>query len=73
MASVADAGIMQRQLKLKTHSDDPVPFAVLSSQEWQTGTPRPVKYNESSAKGTGLVEPEAHRIMARFIHGQPVG
>lgn len=59
-------------VEIKTHSDDPVPFAVVSSQEWRTGTRRPVSYNESSAKGTGVMEPEAHRIMARFIHGQPV-
>lgn len=59
-------------VEIKTHSDDPVPFAVVSSQEWRTGIRRPVSYNESSAKGTGVMEPEAHRIMARFIHGQPV-
>ncbi len=58
---------------IKTHSDDPVPFAVLSSHEWQNATPRALAYNESSAKQTGLVVPEAWRIMPQFIHGQAIG
>jgi len=58
---------------IKTHSDDPVPFAVVSSHEWQNATPRDVAYNESSARQTGLVVPRAWDIMPRFIRGQAVG
>ena len=58
---------------IKTHSDDPVPFAVVSSHEWQNATPRDVAYNESSAKQTGLVVPRAWDIMPRFIRGQAIG
>ena len=58
---------------IKTHSDDPVPFAVVSSHEWQNTTPRDVAYNESSAKQTGLLVPEACRIMSQFIQGQVIG
>lgn len=58
---------------IKTHSDDPVPFAVLSSHEWQNAAPRALAYNESSARQTGLVVPEAWRIMPRFIQGQAIG
>lgn len=58
---------------LKTHSDDPVPFAVLSSHDWQNATPRALAYNESSARQTGLVVPEAWRIMPQFIQGRAVG
>ena len=58
---------------IKTHSDDPVPFAVVSSHEWQNATPRDVTYNESSAKQTGLVVPQAWDIMPRFIRGQAIG
>ena len=54
---------------LKTHSPDPVPFAILSSDEAKRGNNKPVGYNESCAKATGLVVPEAWTIMERFIRG----
>jgi 2,3-bisphosphoglycerate-independent phosphoglycerate mutase len=60
-------------VEIKTHSDDPVPFAVVSSQEWKNGTPQAVAYNESSAKETGVVVPEAYQIMKQFIQGQAIG
>ena len=60
-------------VEIKTHSDDPVPFAIVSSHEWQNGTPQPVRYNESSAKETGIVVPEAYQIMSQLIRGQAVG
>jgi len=60
-------------VEIKTHSDDPVPFAVVSSQEWTSGTPQSVCYNESSAKETGIVVPEAYQIMSQFIQGQTIG
>ena len=60
-------------VEIKTHSDDPVPFAVVSSHEWTSGTPQPVRYNESSAHETGIVVPEAYQIMSQFIQGQAVG
>jgi 2,3-bisphosphoglycerate-independent phosphoglycerate mutase len=54
---------------IKTHSSDPVPFAILSSDDARRGSRKPVSYNESSAKTTGLVVPEAWTIMERFIRG----
>jgi 2,3-bisphosphoglycerate-independent phosphoglycerate mutase len=57
---------------IKTHSSDPVPFAVLSSDDVKKGAYNPVRYNEPSAKGTGLVVPEAWSIMERFIRGEPL-
>jgi 2,3-bisphosphoglycerate-independent phosphoglycerate mutase len=57
---------------IKTHSSDPVPFAVLSSDDVKKGVYNPVHYNEPSAKGTGLVVPEAWSIMERFIRGEPL-
>jgi 2,3-bisphosphoglycerate-independent phosphoglycerate mutase len=55
---------------LKTHSADPVPFAILSSEDMKRGQRKPVRYNESSAKDTGAVVPEAWTIMDRFIRGE---
>ncbi len=57
---------------IKTHSDDPVPFAILSSEDLKRGTAKAVQYNEQSAKSTGVVVPEAWRIMERFIRGEAI-
>lgn len=57
---------------IKTHSSDPVPFAILSSEELSQGRSKAVRYNEPSAKSTGVVVPEAWRIMDRFVHGEAV-
>ena len=57
---------------IKTHSDDPVPFAVLSSADLKRGNQKSVQYNEPSAKSTGIVVAEAWRIMERFIHGDAI-
>jgi 2,3-bisphosphoglycerate-independent phosphoglycerate mutase len=55
---------------LKTHSPDPVPFAILSSDDVKSARYRPVSYNENSAQSTGLIIPEAWTIMERFIRGE---
>ena len=55
---------------IKTHSSDPVPFAVLSSDDVKKGVYNPVYYNEPSAKRTGVVVPEAWSIMERFVRGE---
>jgi 2,3-bisphosphoglycerate-independent phosphoglycerate mutase len=57
---------------IKTHSDDPVPFAILSSADLKRGVTKPVSYNETSAKGTGVVVPEAWKILERFVRGEAV-
>lgn len=54
---------------IKTHSPDPVPFAILSSEDVKKGQNKPVAYNESCAKATGLVVREAWTIMEQFIRG----
>ncbi|HXG20524.1 MAG TPA: cofactor-independent phosphoglycerate mutase [Methylomirabilota bacterium] len=55
---------------LKTHSPDPVPFAILSSDDVKSARHRPVSYNENSAQSTGLIIPEAWTIMEKFIRGE---
>lgn len=57
---------------IKTHSDDPVPFAILSSEDFKRGQQKAVRYNEPSARSTGLVVSEAWRIMERFIRGEAI-
>ncbi|MEW6300643.1 MAG: cofactor-independent phosphoglycerate mutase [Thermodesulfobacteriota bacterium] len=57
---------------LKTHAPDPVPFAIVSSEDVKEGRQKPVSYNEPSAKTTGVVVPEAWNIMGRFISGATV-
>jgi len=57
---------------IKTHSDDPVPFAILSSEDLTRGNQKPVQYNEPCAKSTGIVVPHAWRIMERFIRGEAI-
>lgn len=57
---------------IKTHSDDPVPFAILSSEDFKRGNLKKVQYNEPSAKSTGIVVSEAWRIMERFIRGESI-
>jgi 2,3-bisphosphoglycerate-independent phosphoglycerate mutase len=55
---------------IKTHSPDPVPFAILSSEDVKQGKHKPVSYDENSAKATGLVVREAWTIMKQFIRGE---
>ena len=57
---------------IKTHSSDPVPFAILSSEDMKRGVQKPVSYNETSAKGTGVVVSEAWRILEHFVRGETV-
>ena len=57
---------------IKTHSSDPVPFAILSSEDMKQGVKKPVSYNEPSAKGTGIVVSEAWRILERFVRGETI-
>lgn len=57
---------------IKTHSDDPVPFAILSSEDFKRGQQKAVQYNEPSARSTGIVVSEAWRIMERFIRGEAI-
>jgi 2,3-bisphosphoglycerate-independent phosphoglycerate mutase len=57
---------------IKTHSADPVPFAIMSSEDFARGNQKPVQYNEPCAKSTGIIVPQAWRIMERFIRGEAI-
>jgi 2,3-bisphosphoglycerate-independent phosphoglycerate mutase len=57
---------------IKTHAPDPVPFAILSSED-SLASNGAAGYNEPSAKSTGLIVSEAYTIMEHFIRGEALG
>jgi len=52
-------------LSLGTHTREPVPFAIYRSGDPDLG--RELKFDETSASGTGLYIDEGYRLMDRFI------
>jgi 2,3-bisphosphoglycerate-independent phosphoglycerate mutase len=53
-------------VETRTHSSDPVPFLAYSSAKEKKG---PKKFSERSARSTGVVVKEGHRLMDRFVEG----
>lgn len=51
-------------VETRTHSSDPVPFFIYSSMEKREG---PKKFSEASAKKSGFVIKEGHRLMDTFV------
>lgn len=58
-------------ISIRTHSSDPVPFAVYSSGGWE-GTPCDGKtgpaFSEKNAAATGLFVPEGHRLIELMLY-----
>ncbi len=58
-------------VSLRTHSGDPVPFAIYSSTGWK-GTPydgmNGTAFSEKSAAATGLFVPEGHRLIELMLY-----
>ena len=52
-------------LVLKTHSPEPVPFALYDSRRSLGSQPR--RFNEIAAENTGLFIPQAHQLLARLV------
>jgi 2,3-bisphosphoglycerate-independent phosphoglycerate mutase len=52
-------------LSLKTHSSEPVPFALYDSRQVQGNKPR--RFNEVAAENTGLLIEKADLLMARLV------
>ncbi|MGN1481472.1 cofactor-independent phosphoglycerate mutase [Porcipelethomonas sp.] len=52
-------------LSLKTHTNDPVPFMIYSSNKTSNGVEH---FNENSAKETGLYVETGHSLMNKFIN-----
>ena len=55
-------------LAIKTHSGEPVPFAVLDSENAGNGSG--LNFSERSAQSTGLILDRGHELMGRFIDGK---
>ena len=53
-------------VETRTHSSDPVPFFIYSSVDEKKG---PKKFSERTAKASGLVIKEGHRLMDHFVSG----
>ncbi len=55
-------------LKIRTHTSDPVPFAVYRNREWKHKSNAPAKnFSERSALKTGLVINEGHRLLEMIV------
>jgi 2,3-bisphosphoglycerate-independent phosphoglycerate mutase len=53
--------------KLKTHSNEPVPFAIVASEELEQPPPVSRRYTESDAAATGLVVSDGHALIGRLF------
>ncbi len=49
--------------KLKTHSGEPVPFAILSNKSLNTGDGKPRRYTEADAQGAGVRVDSGYRLI----------
>jgi 2,3-bisphosphoglycerate-independent phosphoglycerate mutase len=54
---------------LKTHSSEPVPFAILSSEDRGTPPREGSSFDEASARQRGLFLERGHELMEKFIRG----
>ena len=54
---------------LRTHSPEPVPFVVFSSEETGNAPRKERFFDETCAEKTGLVVEKGHELMKKFIHG----
>jgi 2,3-bisphosphoglycerate-independent phosphoglycerate mutase len=56
-------------LVLKTHSPEPVPFVIFSSED-SANSPRGDRFfDETCARETGLLLEKGHELMEKFIQG----
>jgi 2,3-bisphosphoglycerate-independent phosphoglycerate mutase len=56
-------------LKIRTHTSDPVPFAIYRNREWKHKKNLSAKnYSEKSAAATGLLIEEGHRLLEMIVN-----
>ena len=60
-------------LTIKTHSPEPVPFIVFSSEEKDNPLKAGRSFDEASAEKTGLLIEKGHELMEKFIKGFSAG
>ena len=51
-------------LRIRTHSSDPVPYVLYDSTRQRKSA---ACYSETEAKATGILEPQGHKLMERFL------
>jgi len=56
-------------LLLKTHSSEPVPFVIFSSQDGRKAPRKDRSFDEISAQGTGLFVERGYELLEKFIKG----
>jgi 2,3-bisphosphoglycerate-independent phosphoglycerate mutase len=56
-------------LVLKTHSSEPVPFVIFSSEDSGNSRREDRCFDETCARGTGLLVEKGHELMEKFIRG----
>jgi len=56
-------------ISLKTHSAEPVPFVLFSSEDRSQAAKEERSFDENSAQKTGLFIEQGHELMERFIKG----
>ena len=56
-------------IALKTHSSDPVPFVLLTSEDVRKGFKEDRGFDEMAAQRTGLFIEKGHELMEKFIKG----
>jgi len=56
-------------LVLKTHSSEPVPFVIFSSEDAGRGPERERFFDEISAQKAGLLVEKGHELLEKFIEG----
>ncbi len=60
--------------KLKTHSPEPVPFALMTSKAYARANPPPRRYTEAAGKATGIILDDGYRLIdSLFGKGGPLG
>ena len=60
-------------LTIKTHSPEPVPFIVFSSEEKDNSIKAGRSFDEESAEKAGLLIEKGHELMQKFIQGFSAG
>ncbi len=53
-------------VSIRTHSPDPVPFAIATGTQL-AGAPRPVKYGEADAAASGVAIRDGHAVIERLL------
>jgi 2,3-bisphosphoglycerate-independent phosphoglycerate mutase len=56
-------------LAIKTHSSEPVPFILFSSEEGKKPAKEGMSFDEDTAEKTGVLVEKGHELMEKFIKG----